>query len=331
MSNKIMRKRIAIVGLGGIGNRHAGSIVASQRGQLVAGVDCNSSTREAFAAKYDVPVYETAEALLAAQEIDGVIIATPPFQREAVLKPFLEAGCSILCEKPLAHTLESACRIRDLVRTLGRGSVHIGFCHRLLGAAQRARELLHDGSLGKIVWMNVVFASNTPDMRERWMTDPALSGGGAAMDNAGHAIDLFRYLVGDPLEVNGFYRNEWLGRGEDSFVVALRGREGALGSILGSYVASTPRLFWEICGTEATLRFDYAGGGDELWKIYPDGTLEMLDVQPARDRFTTQINTWASAMEGQETGLATLEDGYRIAEMMDALMQQGQPTEKALA
>lgn len=129
---------------------------------------------------------------------------------------------------------------------------------------------------GSIVWMNVVFASNTPEMRNRRMTDPALSGGGTAKDNACHAIDLFRYLVGDPVEVNGFYRNEWLGRGEDSFVVALRGRQGALGSVLGSYVASTPRLLWEICGTDATLRFDYAGGGDELWKTYPDGTLEML-------------------------------------------------------
>lgn len=313
------KKKIGIIGIGGIGARHAASTQQSAGALLVAGVDSDRAKREAFAAAYGVPTYATAEELLAAVDVDGVIISTPPCHREALLRPLLEANRHVLCEKPLAHTLETAKVLLELGEQYGKEKIKIGFCHRFVGATLQARALIQSGEIGEVVWMNIVFASNTPEMQGRWMTDPSLSGGGAAMDNAGHALDLFRFVVGSDIEANGFYRNSWQGRGEDSFVMAVQESRGAVGSILGSYVASTPRLMWEICGTEATLRFDYAGAGSEVVVISGNGSVKVLEVPSARDRFRAQIDAWAASMDGGESGLATLDDGYRISEMMDAI------------
>lgn len=318
-------KRIAIIGLGGIGNRHALSMEKVEAAELVAGVDCDETKREAFASRYHVPVYDTAGEMFASVRPDGVILATPPSQREALIEEALEAGVSILSEKPLAHDLESAQRIREQVLSRPGAGFYLGFCHRFLGAASHAKEMIGQGELGRVVWMQVIFASNSPGMKQHWMTDRSFSGGGAAMDNAGHALDLFRYLLGGDIKVSGYLRNEWKERGDDSFVLSVQGEEGILGSILGSYVASTPRLYWEICGTDATLRFDYAQGGCRLEKISGNGTLETIEVAPAGERFAGQINAWVAAMEGEAASLASIEDGYRIAEIIDLLESSKEP------
>lgn len=320
------KKKIGIVGLGGISQRHAQCLRQSEQGELCAGVDVDAAKRLAFEEKWQCPTYGSVPEMLAADSLDGVILATPPAGRLGLLRPSLEAGCHVLCEKPLAHNLENAEAICELVKQYPKSHVHLGFCHRFAGAVNKARELIKRGEIGKVVWINIIFASNAPNMRNQWFTDPAISGGGITMDVACHSLDLFYFLAGRSADAEGFYRHSWPGRGEDSFSVAVRGSGGALGSILGSYLASTPRMAWEICGEEATLRYDYA---EPLQLIRADGSSEALETAPAPSRFLTQCNAWIASMDGASTELATTDDGRFIAAIIDSLTKNNAPTPAA--
>jgi len=316
------KKKVGIVGLGSISQRHAQSLKQSDHGELSAGVDLDSAKRLAFEEKWQCPAYSSVQEMLAADSLDGVIISTPPAGRLELLRPLLEAGCHVLCEKPLAHTLEKSTAIRDLAQNYPNSRVHLGFCHRFAGAVAKARDVMEKGGIGKTVWIHIVFASNAPHMQNLWFTDPAISGGGVAMDVACHALDLFNFLAGRSLNADGLYRHSWTGRGEDSFTLALRSEDGALGSILGSYLASTPRMTWEICGEEATLRYDYSG---PLQLISSNGKSEFFEVEPAPKRFLAQCNAWVASMDGQTTNLATLDDGHFIASVIDSLTERNAP------
>lgn len=311
--------RIAIIGLGGIGTRHAESILLNPEMALIAGVDISPAQREQFHQSRKLPVFESADELFANEQIDGVVISTPPVARLRPVLSALKAGCHILSEKPLAINLQEAAEIRKQKVLYPDIHFHVGYCHRFTGAALKARELIQSGALGEVIWVHIVFSSNTPHMRERWSSDPAISGGGAAMDNACHAIDLFQHLANSEISAKGWYRNSWPDRGEDSFSISMSSENRILGSLLGSYLSSTPRLFWEVCGSQGTLRFDYAGAGDILHHIQPDGSVEQLPVISARQRFANQIQTWGKTIRGTRTEIATLEESYRISEIMEQL------------
>lgn len=310
------KKKIVIIGLGGIGQRHIQCVQESAGATLVAGVDPDISRQEVFRKEQGLPVFASVEELLRFDVPDGVIIATPPSARISILREVLPMGCHVLMEKPLAHTREHAQDIVELARQFPQAPVHVGFCHRFTGAAEVAKAQLEKGKIGDVVWMNINFSGNNPQMESRWMTDPALSGGGAAMDNACHAVDLFRFVIGESIQTKSFLRRSWVSRGDDSFLLAVQEESGVLGALQGSYLCSTPRLCWEICGSEATLRFNYAGEGNRIEVIRADGMEESLVVSFARERFSRQFDAWLQSFEGKPSQLASLEDAFFVAEIM---------------
>lgn len=313
--------KIAVIGLGGIGSRHSNCILQNSAARLCAGVDVNPKQAEAYGKKFEVPTFSTVGELLSGTpEIDGVVVATPPGGREAILEKLLLHGVPILCEKPLSHNAESAERIVKIAGEIPERSFAIGYCHRFLNATEITRSLIQQGTLGELVWMNVVFSSYSPDMKDRWNTDVPISGGGAAIDNACHALDLYRHLIHGEVEVGGFCRKSWPGRGDDSFSLSLRSANGALGSIRGSYLDPARENFWEVTGTEATLRYDYAKGGEVLKLIKASGEHETIPTAPAGQRFANQMSAWLGSLQGGPSRpLATLRDGLRVCQLLDCL------------
>lgn len=313
------KKRIAVIGLGGIANSHIHFLQILETATLVAGVDCNPLKRIEFSEKHGLRAYGDIEALLEREELDGIIIATPPSQREAIVEKALQRSLAVLSEKPLADSEESARRIFALSELYPTSQLHVGYCHRFTGAAQEARKILHENGIGEPVWMQIAFSSNTPTMEQHWMTDPLISGGGAAMDNACHALDLFQFLLGPIENSSGLYRYGWKNRGEDSFAINAQTREGALGLFAGSYLCSAPRNTWEICGTKATLRYDYGSANDQLLQISSDASQELIAVSSPGKRFKDQLSAWISSMDGTSNDLATAKEGLEIATRLSAI------------
>jgi predicted dehydrogenase len=323
---KVMKnKKIALVGLGGMGARHAITLKSHSSIDLVGGIDLNEERKKAFELEYDVPTFKTLEELLTKCRPDGMILATPPCSREESIQVALAHGIQVLAEKPITHTLSAAKKVAQLAEEHPSVPLNIGYCHRFLDSVQHAKRIISHGGLGRPVWIQIIFSSFKPEMKDRWSTDPKISGGGSAMDNACHALDLFRFLAGESVSISGNYRFSWPGRGEDSFSIVAKSENDILGSFLGSYLTASPKNFWEICGTEGVLRYDYNGKGDELLKIDAKGVTEMIRVEPASKRFQRQLEAWIASMEGAETDLASVQDGLRISELMESLKNQNEP------
>lgn len=107
-----MSRSLGIVGLGSIGEYHADqltSLAAQHDVALAGGMDIAGSARKRFEEAFDVPTFDSHEALYEAA--DAVIITTPNRYHEEYALAAFEAGLDVLLEKPLAHTLESAERI----------------------------------------------------------------------------------------------------------------------------------------------------------------------------------------------------------------------------
>lgn len=190
--------RVALLGAGGIGRAHAQS-VSDLDGAVLAGVcDANADAAAAVAAERGTEPVAVTE-LADPDRFDLVIVAAPPAAHPDLVVPLLEAGVPVLCEKPIAIGAREAEKMVAAAERSGT-ALTMATKFRFVEEVARTRELIATGRLGDVVKVEVSFAGAV-DMTGRWNADPSIAGGGVLIDNATHAVDLIRYLVGPITEV----------------------------------------------------------------------------------------------------------------------------------
>lgn len=191
-------KRIGIIGTGSIGRVHARH--ATRVGlPVVAAWDPSPEAVEAFRGEQPTAAHErNLEALLARQDVDGVVIAAPNDLHEALAVRALQAGKHVLLEKPMATTAQGCDRIAEAAATAGR-QVQVGFVCRRLPAVEMAAHLRSAGRFGRI------YHAKASMYRRRgvpglggWFTTRARSGGGPLIDLGVHLIDAVLEVMGRP-------------------------------------------------------------------------------------------------------------------------------------
>src|SRR6056297_3624118 len=209
--------RIGIVGLGGIGNHHADRLAAYDA-ELAGGVDISGGARRKFGEKYDANTYEEKGQLFS--DADAVIITTPNRFHEQYAVAALEAGCDVLLEKPLAHTLESAERIVEAAHA-AEGFCMVGFNNRFSAPVEVIKQYQADGRFGEFshIEANFIRRRGIPG-RGSWFTSKEVAGGGALIDIGVHAIDLALYFLDFPTiaEVSGTARSQFGTREDYAYV-----------------------------------------------------------------------------------------------------------------
>lgn len=178
--------------------------------------------------------------------IDAVAIVTPNHMHAGPAIAFLRAGIHVICDKPLAHSLEDAERIAQAVAETGKLFV---LTHNYTGypLIRQAREMVARGDLGAIRVVNVEYAQDwltqpaDPDNKQAaWRTDPARSGAGGCVGDIGtHAFNLANYVTGlttDRLsaDLDAFVPGRQV---DDNVHVMLRFQGGAKGLLWASQVA----------------------------------------------------------------------------------------------
>ncbi|MBS4200882.1 Gfo/Idh/MocA family oxidoreductase [Bacillus sp. FJAT-49732] len=160
----------------------------------------------AAAEKMGFATYETDwKRLIERDDIDLIDIVTPNNTHAEIAIAAAEAGKHILCEKPLALTLEDAQRMYNAVKK--NNVVHM-ICHnyRFAPAIQFAKKLIQEGRLGKIYHMRAQYLQDwimDPKFPSVWRLKKEVTGSGALGDIAAHSIDMARFLVGEFEEVTG--------------------------------------------------------------------------------------------------------------------------------
>jgi len=157
------------------------------------------------------PVYVSENDLLAAR-LDAVIVTSENARHRKLVELAADAGVkAILCEKPLATTVEDAQEMIDYCAARGV-KLATAFPCRYSPAFQRLRAQVQAGAIGQVLALR---GTNRGSMLGGWFTDRALSGGGAVIDHTVHVADLNRFLLGrEATDVyaeigHGFYHQEW--------------------------------------------------------------------------------------------------------------------------
>jgi len=197
------RIRLLCVGLGGMGLHDWLSAAKVPEFELVAGVDVTDKDRALFEEKTALPSYEDYDQALGTVEADAALIATP----DAFHAPFtikaLEAGLDVICEKPMAETLDDAHRMHDAAEKNGR-MLMIHHQLRWLPFCRRIRQAVDDGEIGIL---------RSVEFRMFVHADSCLTGYRSKLkhlvirDLAVHHFDLMRYLTAR--EVESIYALSW--------------------------------------------------------------------------------------------------------------------------
>lgn len=310
--------RVGIIGVGGIGKTHLGSWAAN--GIAPAAIaDANPETLASAVAEHGGQAFATGLDLIASGAVDVVSICTPPAFHADLAVASLEAGIAVLCEKPLATTIGDAERVAATVERTGT-LFAMGFCHRYQPHIEALKAMIDGGELGVIREFRNRFAGHLANVEQTWFSNPEIAGGGVLADTTIHSIDLFRYLVGDPVHIHALTSSCESGLGpsldvEDTGVIILRSGEGVLGVLESSW--RTPAGEWIVAvhGTDGSAIVDYANlslrvctaGGDWADVAVPEG-----------DRFVREIAAFIACWRGEDTPRATIDDGLAATRILAA-------------
>lgn len=255
--------RLAVVGAGLIGQRHAAAIKASAGARLAAIVDPAESAAT-FAATLSVPHYPSLDAMIATRGVQGVILATPNTMHEDGALTCIRAGLPVLIEKPIATDLAAARRIVDAAEAASV-AVAVGHHRRHNPLITKAKALIDDGALGQIASVQGTTWFMKPDdyFDISWRRQ---KGAGPIYLNLIHDIDLLLHLVGPVRSVQAMESSNVRGNEvEDTAVILLRFANGALGTVNVCDTAVAP-WSWELTAREnpaypATSQDCYLIGG----------------------------------------------------------------------
>ncbi|MCC6143299.1 MAG: Gfo/Idh/MocA family oxidoreductase, partial [Candidatus Hydrogenedentes bacterium] len=199
MSDK-RRLRAGVVGAGAIAQAcHLPGYANNAHVNLVAFADPVLAQHKETLAKYPgLQAYSDFYEMLDELELDVVSVCTPNAHHAAAAIHAMHAGAHVLCEKPMALTLEEADRMARVADATGK-TLMIGFTHRLYSGPAKCHELLTQQAIGDVFMIRVRFAHGGPFpgwARSDWFYKPVQSGGGALLDMGIHAIDICQWLVG---------------------------------------------------------------------------------------------------------------------------------------
>jgi predicted dehydrogenase len=191
--------RVGVIGTGAISQVvHVPIFAEREDVSLLAVADADLHKAEALSARFEVPLVLEADALIAHDELDAVVICTPNHLHEEMAIAALEAGKDVFVERPLSTTSAGAQRVVDVADRTGHVLV-IGMPHRFRPGVAALRNFIAGGELGELYavrgsWMTRLM----PASRHSWRYDREQAGGGALVDLGVPALDLCLWLIGFP-------------------------------------------------------------------------------------------------------------------------------------
>jgi predicted dehydrogenase len=199
--------RYAVVGAGVIGEVHVAS-VADLAVDVVAVVDPVAERRDRLASATGGKPYADVPSMLAGEQPDLVIVATPPTSHAAVAVACLDAGAHVMVEKPIAVEVAEADAIQRAAERAGRLAI-VDLQYRYMPSVERAKQLIDAGAVGRVLRASVSesMLRTTAYYRDApWRATWAGEGGGVLANQAPHALDVLCYLLGQPRQVVGWTR-----------------------------------------------------------------------------------------------------------------------------
>ena len=344
--------RSGIIGTGFIGGVHARAVHAAG-GTLTAVADSSPETAEHGRERLKAGrAAGSAQELIVSDDVDVVHVCTPNHLHAGLTEQALAAGKHVVCEKPLATTLDEAQRLVDLAEKAGVVTA-VPFVYRYYPTVREVRARVRAGEPGPLWLLHGSYLQDwlVGDSESNWRVDPALGGASRAFADIGvHWCDLMEFVTGHRITtLTAVLASAYTQRGadsatpvgtEDGAALLFRTDQGATGSLVASQVSPgrKNRLWFSFDGTSASYSFDqelpdslWVGGrhGNTTVHRSPDlsaeagayVTLPAGHPQGYQDSFNAFVaDTYAAITGPAPDGAPTFSDGLRAAQITAAVL-----------
>ena len=280
--------RVCVIGMGPIGNRHADIYKGDELAELVGVCDIIKGRADAAGQRLGVPAFYDARQMLDALGPQVCSVATGGYEYGSdhyqPTMQALEAGCHVLCEKPISNEIPEA---EQMVAEACEKSLCFGidFNHRFTPATRIARRWVDEGRLGHLLFINMAMWINNPTESSPYFQIKALHP---------HTVDVMRHFCGDVEAVQCFATTA---PGRTIWTTAqfnMRFKNGVVGSLTGSYDIGRghPMERCEVAGVDGRLVLE------DMWReaaLYPADSLEKtVYTNPVFGGVTGFIDTFTS-------------------------------------
>ncbi len=332
MSNSAGNHRYgaAVIGCGGMGIRHVEAAANHPRIDLVAIVDWEEEVREQCQRDYAVKnAYADYTAILDRDDIQLVVVATWPSTHREIVEACLRADKDVLCEKPLAPSLEEASSMIDTVRETGR-KLRVGYVLHYHRAYNKVTEMIREGALGDPPYIMRLLGGEHAATCEHWRRDLKLIvETSPGIDCGCHYVDIMRRVTGaDAVWVCGVGARTESDTPSDNFDYELFSVKFDDGSS-GIYEVGWTHQYRdfsekEFVGPAGRIRLTYAHErrdgyreeGDQIEYYQCPGELTVINVPTGFKRVGEELTDLIDAVEQDKDVMDHLDDAYRSLEIV---------------
>ncbi len=305
--------RWGLIGASTIAKEWVIGAIRATGGEVVSVMSTNAERGKAYAAENGIGKWVTdIDTLVNDPDIDAVYISTTnELHRDQTLAA-AKAGKHILCEKPLALSLDDA---RAMVEAAKEAGVVMATNHHLRNAASHRamREAIKAGRIGTPLSARVFHAVYLPPHLQGWRLDKPQAGGGVILDITVHDADTLRFVLDDdPVEAIAFSQTGGMGKAglEDAVMGVLRFKNGVIAQFHDGFTTKFAETGLEVHGTEGSLI------GRNVMTQRATGTVTLRDADgehelplDQRNLYETALAAFHAAAAGKGAPSATGEDG----------------------
>ncbi len=308
-----MTVRWGLIGASTIAREWVIGAIRATGGEVVSVMSTSPERARSYAAENNIGKHVSdLDALLSDPEIDAVYISTTNELHCVQAIAAARAGKHILCEKPLALSLDDA---HAMAKAADEAGVVLATNHHLRNASTHTamRDAIAAGKIGKPLSARVFHAVYLPPHLQGWRLDKPQAGGGVILDITVHDTDTLRYVLGrNPVEVIAFSQAGGMGKEglEDAVMGVMRFEDEIIAQFHDGFTTKYAETGFEVHGTEGSLI------GRNVMTQRPDGTVTLRTADGEQslpvtggNLYETALTAFHAAVAGNGKPSATAKDG----------------------
>lgn len=322
-----MKKNLVVANIGmKFGMCHVEGAM-SYGAEIAAICDCNEENLRFAGERYNIPEekrFTDYMDIVNNKDIDVVTVAVPDQMHVKISCDLLRSGKHVLCEKPLALTRED---INEMIKVADESGSKfmVGQICRFTPAFEKAKEIIESGVIGEIYFVESEYAHDYMKLCDDWRADPkrhGVIGGGC------HAVDLLRWLAGDPKEVFAYGTHKLLPMVEydDATVAVMKFDENVMGKVFVSTGCKrdyTMRTL--VYGTKGTLICDNTSPTMTLFTVDEEGVVkeepQIIDIEVNNHNAAREFEVFADAIINDKPIITDAREGAKTVEVCLSIVE----------
>ncbi|WP_045523007.1 Gfo/Idh/MocA family protein [Neobacillus niacini] len=317
-------QKILLIGAGTMGREHATSYYSMEDVHLVGIVDLRKEQAEQIIGHNDTKIFQTLdEAVNNLEHIDVIDVCVPTFLHKEYVQKAADYGIDVICEKPLAYTLEDA---REMIDYCEKKDVRlfVGHVVRFFPQYAKVRDLVSNGTIGDIGVVRTKRGGNFPAGWGDWYADQTKSGG-VILDLIIHDFDFLRWSFGEVERVFAKGLAERKIEHLDYALVTLVFKSGVIAHVEGTWAHQTFSSQFEFAGKSGILEYDSLKEEPVLLSIRKSNEEKNGVAVPQsplkKSPYYIELEHFLKCLKTNGTPIVTAEDAYKAMEISVAALQ----------